>query len=88
MILDDNGTQILLKVAKGGWLSILKNIYNNDKELLSQNKSITNKSEFYFAIKLYNIALKHDKILNLTIPLRCIKANMLMFEELCYELLK
>ena len=56
---DTNGTQILIKIAKGGWLSVLKNIYNNDKELLRVNSNLTNKSEFYFSLNLYEIAQQH-----------------------------
>ena len=83
---DHNGTQIFLKIAKGGWLSVLKNIYKDDKLLLSENTSLTNKSEFYFALKLHEIAQRHSKILQLTIPLRDIKSNISIFEELCVEL--
>ena len=83
-LLDTNGTHILLKVSKGGWFSVLKNIYNNDKELLKQHDVA--KSEFYFAINLYTLAHKHPKILELTIPLRKIKSNMGLFKEICYEL--
>ena len=74
---DNNGTQILVKIAKGGWFSVLRNIYQNDvKELLKQNESIVEKREFYFALKLYEIAQRHSKILQLTIQLRDIKSNI------------
>ena len=84
---DNNGTQILLKIAKGGWFSVLRNIYQNDvKELLKQNESLVKKREFYFAIKVYEIAQSHPNIMQLTIPLRDIKSNITLFEEVCNEL--
>ena len=72
-ILDTDGTQLLIK---GGWLKILKNIYqDNVRELLLQNSNLTNKSEFHFAI--YTTS---------NIPLRKIKANFAIFKEVCAEL--
>ena len=66
---------------------MLKNIYqDNVKELLLQNSNLTNKSEFHFAINLYNISTQHPTILQLTIPLRKIKANFAIFKEVCAEL--
>ena len=63
--------QILIKISKGDWLKILKNIYqDNVKELLLQNSNLTNKSESYFTINLYEIAMQHPTISQLTIPLK------------------
>ena len=76
-----------MKIAKGGWFSVLRNIYQNDvKELLKQNESLVKKREFYFAIKVYDIAQSHYKIIQLTIPLRDIKSNITLFEEVCNEM--
>ena len=76
---DNNGTQILLKITKGGWFSVLRNIYQNDvKELLKQNGSLVIKREFYFALKLLKDILVNA--INNSIKRQL---NISLFEEVC-----
>ena len=66
--------------------SITTNVYgDNVKELLSQNSNLTNKSEFYFSLHLYEISTQYPQILQLTVPLRNIKSNFKIFKEVCSE---